>query len=197
MAGIGLLHMVASPIVSHTDGSAIVYGTGFLIGPGVEANMTFNSNDNPDIGDDEIIDNDNGINGYSGTIENNFLTEEVAAKLYGWAGAGTAQSPYAITDAASPEHGFGYVKKCLNKGVYKYRAFWMLRAQFQLGSYLNGRTKQRQIEWQHDVSNITGMGAYVDASGNQHYVIPRTFDTYTEAETWLDNMAGISPVITT
>lgn len=198
MAGVGMLHMVAAPISNYTEGSAITYGTGFDVGPAVEANITFNSNDNPDMGDDQVIDNDNGINGYTGTIENNFLEEDVAAKLYGWSGSGTELAPYIITDGQSPEHGFGYIKKYRNHGVLKFRAFWYIRAQFGLGSYANAKTKPRTgVEWQHDVSNITGLGAYEGSDGMQHYVIPMGFDTYSAAEAWLDAKANITRAATT
>ena len=81
MAAVGMLHLVAAPITSHTDGTAITYGAGFLVGPAVDASITFNYNDNPDYGEDIIQDNDNGINGYSGTLENNYINAANAAKL--------------------------------------------------------------------------------------------------------------------
>ena len=123
MAGVGMKYMVAAPVQSHTDGNPITYGEGFEVGPSVAADITFNTNDNPDMGDDVVIDNDNGISGYSGSIENNFIEEAVAAKLYGWP-LDSQSNEYAITSAASPEHGFGYIKDCLDRGVWKFRAFW-------------------------------------------------------------------------
>ena len=64
MAYIGMRYPVAAPVTSHTDGSAITYGTGFVIGNAVAANISFDVNDNPDYGDDIMIDNDTGISGY-------------------------------------------------------------------------------------------------------------------------------------
>lgn len=194
MAAIGMKHVVAALISSYTEGSAITYGTGFDVGPGVEANLTFNTNDNPDMGDDEIIDNDNGITGYSGSLENNYLTEEIAAKLYGWELAGTTNAQYyIITDAPAPELGWGYVKKCRNRGTVEYRAFWFTRAQFTMGSYANAKTKPRNgVEWQHDTTNIVGMGAYEDSSDKQHFVYPKTFSSYAAATAWLDGKANIT-----
>ena len=84
MAYIGMRYPVAAPISSHTDGSAISYDTGFVIGNAVQANINFDVNDNPDWGDDIIIDNDSGINGYSGTLDVNALTAAVRSKLLGW-----------------------------------------------------------------------------------------------------------------
>ena len=64
MAYIGMRNPVAAPITAYTEGSAITYGNGMILGPAVAANLTFDVADNPDYGNDVIIDNDNGINGY-------------------------------------------------------------------------------------------------------------------------------------
>ena len=193
MAGIGMFHMVAARITSYTEGSAPVYGTGFVIGPAVEAKVTFNRADNPDMGDDVVIDDDNGITGYDASLENNYLTEEVAAKLYGWAGAGTTESPYVVTSDPSPDIGWGYVKKCMNRGTKCYRAFWFLRAKASMGSYANGKTKVRNgVEWQHDTSTLRGESVIEDSSGKEHWFYPKTFDTMSGAEAWLDAKANIS-----
>ena len=193
MAGVGMLHVVAAPVQSHTDGNPITYGTGFRVGPAVDASMTFNYNDNPDYGDDIIQDNDNGINGYSGTFENNFINADIAAKLYGWrtnTGTGT-DVEYEAGDDAAPMLGFGYVRKMINKGVLSYRAFWLHKCQVTPGSYLNAHTKERQTNWQHDVSNLNGVGAYLDSSGTARYFIVKEFGSLTDAAAWLDDKANI------
>lgn len=193
MAAVGMLHIVAAPITSHTDGTAITYGAGFLVGPAVDASITFNYNDNPDYGDDIVQGNDNGLNGYSGTIESNQISVANAAKLYGWEGKGTGDNiEYEASDGAAPQLGFGYVRKMLDKtNTVKIRAFWFHMAQFTPASYANAHTKERQISWQHDTSNITGFGAYLDASGKAKYFIVKEFATVADAETWLDNKANI------
>ena len=84
MAYIGMRSPIAAVISSHTDGSAISYNTGFVVGKAVEASINFDKNDNPDYGDDVIVDNDTGLNGYSGTMDVSMLSAEVRAKLLGW-----------------------------------------------------------------------------------------------------------------
>ena len=70
MAYIGMRNPKFWPISTpRVDGSAIVYGNPVEIGPAVSANVTFETNDNPDYGNDVIIDNDKGINGYSIALE--------------------------------------------------------------------------------------------------------------------------------
>ena len=193
MGAVGMLHLVAAPIQSHTDGAAITYGAGFKVGPAVDASITFEYNDNPDWGEGIMLDNDNGISGYSGTLENNYIDEASAAKLYGWEVNGTGDNvEYEAVDGAAPPFGFGYVRVMLNKTTTNIRAFWFHKAQFTPGSYANAHTKERQISWQHDTSNITGSGVYLDATGKARFFIVKKFGTVADAEAWLNNKANIS-----
>ena len=84
MAYIGMRDPIAGVISSRVDGSAISYGTPFKIGPAVSANITFDIADNPDYGDDVIIDNDKGVNGYNITLETNDISKEARAAVLGW-----------------------------------------------------------------------------------------------------------------
>ena len=52
MAFIGLRHVVAAPITAETEGQPITYGTGAVIGKGIQANLTINRGDNPLYADD-------------------------------------------------------------------------------------------------------------------------------------------------
>ena len=84
MAFIGMRGPKFWPISSRTDGSAITYGDPVEIGPAVSANVTIDVADNPDYGDDVIIDNDKGINGYSVALETNDISKEARAACLGW-----------------------------------------------------------------------------------------------------------------
>ena len=191
MAYIGMRNPVAAPITAHTDGSAITYGTGFVIGNAVQANINFEVNDNPDYGDDIIIDNDNGINGYSGSLDVNALTAEVRAALLGWTAVGTTVTHYEVTDEAAPEVGFGFIHVSMYKGVRSYEAYWFHKAQFTQNA-VNASTKERQISWNHPQVNFQGMGCYLDGSGKAKYFDWMSFDSETAAKTWLNTRANIS-----
>lgn len=191
MAYIGMRKPVAAPITAHTDGSAITYGTGLVIGPAVAANITFDVNDNPDYGDDIVIDNDNGINGYSGTLETNDLADGALDALLGWTKTGTTDVLYSVTDDNAPYVGFGFIRVKLFKGVRSYEGYWFHKAQFSLAS-LNASTKQRQIDWNHPQLNVTGMGAYIDNTGKAKYFDFQAFETEAAATTWLNSHANIS-----
>jgi len=194
MAYIGMRNPVFAPITSHTDGSAIAYGTGLVIGPAVSANVTFETQDNPDYGDDVVIDSDNGINGYSISLETNDISKEARAAVLGWkpkTGSGSAVEEYEVTDEAAPEGGFGYIRVKMFKGVRKYEGFWFHKIQFASGGE-NAATRQKQITWNHPTMTGTGIGAYIDDSGKAKYFSWMEFDTEVAAKAWLYGKANIS-----
>ena len=188
MAYIGMRKPVIAPILSHTDGSAISYGAGMVVGPAVSANLTFDTGDNPDYGDDVIIDNDNGINGYSITLETNDISKEARAAMLGWkpvtSGSPSAVTHYAVTDEAPPDVGLGYVRVKMYQGVRKYEGFWYHKLSFVSGGE-NASTKQKQITWNHPTMNGTGKGVYIDSTGTARYFDWMEFATESAAETWV------------
>ena len=146
MAYIGMRSPMVAPIESHTDGSAITYGTGMILGPAVAANLTFDVADNPDYGDDVIQDNDNGINGYSATLETNNITPEGRAMALGWnpvTGTGSTVTHYEVTDGAAPYVGWGFIRVKLFQGTRSYEAFWFYKSQFSANS-INASTNIMQ-----------------------------------------------------
>lgn len=195
MAYIGMRSPVVAPITSHTDGSAITYGTGMILGPAVAANLTFDVADNPDYGDDVIQDNDNGINGYSATVETNNITPEGRAMALGWnpvTGTGSTVTHYEVTDGAAPYVGWGFIRVKLFQGTRSYEAFWFHKSQFSANG-INASTKQRQIEWNHPQMNVQGMGVYIDNSGKAKYFDWMEFTTEAAALAWLKGRANITP----
>ena len=195
MAYIGMRNPVAAPITAYTEGSAITYGSGMVLGPAVAANLTFDVADNPDYGDDVIVDNDNGINGYNATLETNNITKEGRAMVLGWEPVGTTVTHYDVTDAAAPYVGWGFIRVKLFKGVRSYEAFWFHRSQFSPNG-INASTKQRQINWNHPQMNVQGMGVYIDNSGKAKYFQWMEFESESAAQAWLYGKANISAATT-
>ena len=195
MAYIGMKNPVAAPITAHTDGSTITYGTGMILGPAVAANLTFDVADNPDYGDNIIIDNDNGINGYSATLETNNITAEGRAMVLGWEPVGTTVTHYDVTDAAAPYVGWGFIRVKLFRGVKSYEAFWFHKSQFSPNG-INASTKRQQIEWNHPQMNVQGMGVHLDSSGKTRFFQWMEFDTEAAAQSWLYGKANISATTT-
>lgn len=196
MAYIGMRNPKFWPISgTRTDGSAITYGTPVVIGPAVSANVTFDVADNPDYGDDVIIDNDKGINGYSIALETNDISLDARAAALGWkpkTGTGTTVTHYEVTGDAAPEGGLSYIRVKLFRGTTKYEAFFFHALQFSDGGE-NASTKQRQIQWNHPTMNGTGIGCYLDNSGDVRYFDFMEFDTQAAAEAWINSKGGYTP----
>lgn len=194
MAYIGMRNPVVAPITAETAGGAITYGPGMILGPAVAANLTFDVADNPDYGDDIIQDNDNGINGYSATLETNDITPEGRAMALGWnpvTGTGSTVTHYEVTDEAAPYVGWGFIRVKLFQGVRSYEAFWFHKSQFSPNG-INASTKQRQIEWNHPQMSVQGMGVYIDNSGKAKYFDWMEFTTEAAALAWLKGRANIT-----
>ena len=201
MAYIGMRKPVFWPISTpRVDGSSISYGSPVTIGPAVSANVTFDVADNPDYGDDIIIDNDKGVNGYTIALETNDISMEARAACLGWkAKQNTAQPPavthYEVTDAAPPEGGLSYIRVKMFKGTKKYEAFFFHALQFSDGGE-NASTKQKQIQWNHPTMNGTGIGCFIDSSGDAKYFNWMEFSSESAAETWINSQAGYTPPVT-
>ena len=196
MAYIGMRKPIFAPITSRVDGSAITYGTPLVIGPAVQAQVTFDVADNPDYGDDVIIDNDKGINGYNITLETNDISADARAACLGWtAVSSTGTTPtvthYEAGDGQPPEGGFGFIRVKLFKSTRKYEAFKFHALQFSDGGE-NASTKQKQITWNHPTMNGAGIGCYIDSSGEAKYFNWMEFTTESAALTWLYGQFGAS-----
>ena len=196
MAYIGMRSPKFWPISSRVDGSAITYGNPVLIGPAVSANVTFDVADNPDYGDDVIIDNDKGVNGYTVALETNDISAAARAACLGWvaqsSGTPAAVTHYEVTDGQAPEGGLSYIRVKMYKGTRKYEAFFFHALQFSDGGE-NAATKKKQIEWNHPTMNGTGIGVYIDSTGEAKYFNWMEFDTESAAETWINAQGGYTP----
>ena len=198
MAYIGMKHLLAVPISSHTDGSAISYGTGLIVSTAVAANLTINRNDNPDYGDDIRVDEDRGVTGIDGTLEVNDLDANVRNKILGYKAVtdGNTVSPaithYSVDDTNPPEVGWGFIQVKQYKNVKSFVGWFFHKARFAEAS-LNATTKRQQIEWQHPQISVTGLGAYIDATGNAKWYDYMEFETYSAAETWLNSKCNYTP----
>lgn len=196
MATVNVACLVAAPIASHVDGSAITYGTGMILSPLVAIDVSYERADNPDYGDGIIVDNDNGINGYNATAETNDLNADARAMALGWKPVGTTVTHYEVTDESPPYVGWGYMEGHIFKGQSYFDVRWFHKSQFSEDS-VSARTKERQIDWQHPRTAISGMGVHLDNSGATKYFDWMRFSTYAEAEAWLYGRANIPSQATT
>lgn len=191
MAVVGMRYPVAAPITAETEGSAITYGTGFVIAKAIRANITYNRNDNPLYADDTIAENDNGMTGYDIELEIDKLPDQVRVDLLGDSVTGTgATAEYDQTDASAPYVGFGYMRVLRENGDTKYQGIWCYKCQFSEPSE-ETTTKGETIEWGTPTLNATGMGVRIDSTGAIKYRARKTFDTAAAAIAWLNEKANI------
>ena len=196
MAIIGLRHPVASPITAETKGVVPTYGTGFVIGHGIQADVTYNTRDNPLYGDDVTIENDKGITDADITLEVDDLEDTVRVALLGEVGMGTdAADGYDLKDKNPPYVGFGYIRVKMKDNVKRYEGFWLFKTQFSIASD-SGTTKREQIEWGTPTCNGKGFAIDVDGSGEPSVRRRKVFTTEAAAITWLNGLAGITSTST-
>lgn len=197
MAYIGMRSPIAAKVATRVDGSAVTYETPLIIGPAVSANITFDVADNPDYGDDVIVDNDKGINGYNITLETNDISKEARAVCLGWkpvTGTGSAVTHYEVAGGEVPEVGLAFIRVKMIRGVRKFETFFFHALQFSNGGE-NASTKQRQITWNHPSMSGTGIGVYNDASGDPKYFdwMEWAEEDYDDAVAWIYQKFGTTP----
>lgn len=195
-ANVGMIYPVASPISAYTPGSAITYGTGAVIAEARSATLSWERADGRFYGDDVELDSDNGILGYTLDFEPSGLTDDARALLLGEvAGASTTAGEYTITNAASPDVGFGYIRKMRKTGTGgvadSYEAWWFYKVKFGLSSE-ETRTKERSTEWRTPTINGIGSGVQLSSGDTLSFTVHQTFATLAAAKTWLNGKAGIS-----
>lgn len=192
MAKVGMKYAVYAGITSHTDGSAITYGTGARLGPSISADVTFTRNDNPLYGDDVIQEQDNSLTSYQIAFDATTLTNETRAALLGEVAAGTdTEKEYKVQDASAPNVGFGYIRVLRRQGTTYYEGFWFWKVQFSLDNE-SDQTKQEQINWGTNPITGRGQGVYLDSSGAIDFYIHKKFEGFSAAQTWLNTKANIS-----
>ena len=104
---VGMVYPVYAPVNTYTPGTNITYSTGSVIAEARSANLSWDRSDGEFYGDDKLLDTDNGVLGYTIEFEPTGLTDTVRA---GMLGEVLGSSEYAITDAAAPDVGFGYIR---------------------------------------------------------------------------------------
>lgn len=191
MARTGLDYLVFSPITAENSNAAPTYGQGFVIGRAVRAAITENRYDAKLYGDDHIAEAYNGVRDCNVEIETTEITEATMVKL-GLRKAVTSgqQTVYRMTDEPTPYGGLGYAEPLMRFGVMKYRATWLYKVQLGMGGW-EAQTKGENLTYGTESMTGTALPLPVDATGANSCLDQAVFDTLAEAETWLNNLAGI------
>jgi len=192
-ANVGMVCPVAATVATYTAGTGISYNTGKVIAEAVSASLNWNRSDGEFYGDDVLLDSDNGVTGYTLDFEPSGLTDEARAYLLGET---VATGEYTVTDAASPDVGFGYVRvmrltNTSGKVVDSYEGWWFYKLKFGVGSE-EARTKETSIEWRTPTLNGKGSGVKLPGSDAISYATHKTFESLTAAVSYVKGKAGIS-----
>lgn len=199
-ANIGMLYVVAAPITSYTAGSAPTYGTGFVVGEGREANITWETANGEFEGDNIILDDYEEIVGYSHEMETAGLADGIRNKLLGE--TKDSSDVYTVSGAPKPWIGEGFVRKMRddNTGTptNTYEAVWLYRMRYSQPNE-QSRTKARTgIEWRVPTMTAKGLGVFTSANAEYpDFEIHKDFTTLAAAKAYLNTMANISSVSTT
>ena len=190
---VGMNYPVAAAISAYTPGSAITYGTGFVVSEARGANLQWETENGEFYGDDVLLDAAKGIIGYTLDFEAAGLSDTVREKLLG---ESKSSDEYSITGADAPDVGFGYIRVMRDNAsgtvVENYEGWWFHKIKFGQPNE-EAKTKERSIEWRTPTINGTGMGVFLAAADEKpKFAVHETFATLAAAKTWLNSKANIS-----
>ena len=186
---VGMVYPVSALVDTYTPGTSISYKNGIVVAEARGATLNWERSDGSFYGDDVRLDSDVGAVGYTLDFEPSGLKSPVRAQLLGETLVTTDQ--YRVTGDNGPDVGFGYVRVMRDKGTTKYEGWWFYKAKFSVTNE-ETRTKERSIEWRVPTIQGVGAGILLDATGTLSFAKHKTFDTFTQAKTWVNGCAGIS-----
>lgn len=192
MSYVGLKHCVAAAITSQPAGSFPTYGTGFIVGKMMQADVTLEHDDAELRGDGAIADSDKSLLGGKATLGVNDLTSETIKALLGSKDK-TVDGQAVIRDAAAnsaPYLGWGYYRVRRLAGVITIRAFWYYKTQWAQPSE-NAKQRDKKIEWQ--TPTIEGSLYLLDDSEEtlRDWAEFTGASAEADAVAWLDEKANI------
>ena len=188
---IGMLHPVAAPISSETEGQAITYGTGMAVGNAVSATISWNRADTSHYGDDTEDARDNGITSGDITFTNSGIYQNVRTALLGEEAETQNSEEYEVSAEATPYVGFGYIRVLRKDGEVTYEGVWLHKVQFAEDE-IQDNTKGENIEWGE--TTLTGriMAVRNNSSLTPRLMAHKEFTTLALADAWLKGKANIS-----
>ena len=191
MAVIGLRYPVWAPYASGGSGAAIVYGTPVTDAHAIEANISWNRNENNLYADDTIVEYDNSIMSGTITLTIDNLSAAMKASMLGMAETGAGTGVYEDSDAVAPHGGFGYIKVLRSGSTTSYEAYWIHDVQFTLGDE-SAKTRGQNIEWQVPVMTGQINGVLLDETGSYKFRQMSPESDYEDAVSFIDTIAGVT-----
>jgi len=166
-----------------------VYGideTGGVIGKAIQADIDIQSNNVKLYADDTVAESDTSFQGGTITLGVDDLTDEVQSVLLGHTVSEDGEM-VANKDDSAANVGIGFYGVRSVGGVKKYRAIWLVKVKFAEPTDQNS-TQGETITFNTPV--IVG-NIMTDSDGD--WKSEQTFETETEAKTYLEAKANITP----
>lgn len=184
MAKIGLQNFLYGVLTETSDGTA-TYGAGIKPGKAVSCNVSISSNDAKLYADDGLAESDTSFQ--SGTVSMEVDNADITTQstLLGHAISGEEMVRKA-TDVA-PYVGLGRIVTKMVGGAYKYKVEFLSKVKFSEPSQEN-TTKGESVEF-----GTTTLEGIVSTLADGTWSKSQTFDTMTEAQTYLTSLFGTAP----
>ena len=192
MASIGLKHPVFSPITRMNDNAMPTYGTGFVIGKAVKADLTINTIEGSLYADDALAEYASQFQNGSISAEVDEISDNNKVTMFGYKKVTGSGGTSGIKKGAKNETvhgGFGYYKTKVVNGTNFYRATWFFDTVFHETGESN-ETKGENITF--STTAFEGTILPVFGLGDDDWVEETMFSTEAEAISWLHTRAGIS-----
>lgn len=193
MATIGIKHPVYAPITTYNAGSKPTYGTGFVVGKAIKADITISTVEGKLYGDDALCEYDSQVSDISIGFETDEINDLNRATMFGYnALSATGGSGVTMGVKDTPAHGgFGYYKTKVVNGVKKYTAKWFLDTVLHETGESN-ETKGDNINFQ--TVSCEGKALPIIGLSNDTFCEEVTFTTESAAVSWLNGLANIASV---
>lgn len=189
MALVGLKYIVAAPLSEESDTNN-TYGSGFVVGKAVTANVSVTTAGATLYADDALAEQDDSVTGGDLDLVTSDISDDVQTKLLGHTKDEESGEITANINDVAVRHGVGFYAKKMVDGTVKYRAIWITKVQFSEPSE-NLQTKGSNTSF---VTPTLPGAIMVPSNGN--WKKEQTFGTESEAVSYLNQKANITATTT-
>lgn len=206
MAKIGLRYPAIAKITGYDASGMPVYADGIFVGKAVKADVNFDSANAELYADDSLAEYDNGIVGYSGTLEiDGFGTHQSAAKetdlsVQAYMRGSTVTKSESgekftesieTTGSGAPYCGFAYIKRQVRSG----KTYWLVKQCYKVCFSVpndSAQTKEKSTSFGTTSVDFTGTG--VEVTGKEDLVFTKDYmcDTLDKAVALLKELMHIT-----
>lgn len=184
MAKIGVQNFLYGILTEASDGTAS-YGAGLKPGKAVSCNVSISSNDAKLYADDSLAESDTSFQSGTVSIELDNADLTTQATLLGHTISGEEMIRNA--NDVAPYIGLGRIVTKMVGGAYRYKVEFLNKVKFSEPSQEN-TTKGESVEF-----GTTTLEGIVSTLANGNWSKTQTFDTITEARTYLNGLFGSTP----